>query len=203
MSRLIRRLILPPIAAASLLMSAAGVALAEPESAVAVFNADGTPAGATVCEFYFEFGATPGGETGSWELGDGGGTAVASGSYSVTASTGHREPASGSMTLPNGTYTLLWDDEAVIDRSNEELQLVVECAAATLVPTQSVAVETDAPSQIVAGDTDGPQRTLPDTTSLDQPARPDPGAWVSLLAVLLGLAAFVLVLTPSRRPGPR
>ena len=214
MSRLIRRLILPPIAAASLLMSAAGVALAEPESAVALFNADGTPAGATVCDFYFEFGTAPGGETGSWELRDSGGTAVASGSYSVTASTGHREPASGSMTLPNGTYTLLWDDEGVIDRSNEELQIVVECVDDTPVPSQSVAIETDAPSQSVAietdvpsqsvaADTDVPQRTLPDTTSLDQPARPDPGAWVSLLAVLLGLGAFVLVLTPSRRPGRR
>ena len=211
MLRLIRRLLLPPIAAGSLLLTAAGVALAEPESDVAVFNADGTPAGATVCEFYFEFGATPGGESGSWELRDGSGTAVASGSYSVTASTDDREPDAGSLTFPNGTYTFVWDDEAPIDNSNEQLPVVVECAAATEPPTpaptpfQSVEGETDAPTpfQSLEGETDAPQRTLPDTTGLDQPARPDPGAWMGLLAVITGLATFIYVLTPKRSTGRR
>lgn len=214
MSKLIRRLILPPIAAASLLMTAAGVALAEPESDVSVFNADGTPAGAAVCEFYFEFGATSGGESGSWELRDGGGSAVASGSYTVTASTGDREPDTGSLSFPNGTYTLVWDDEAPIDNSNEQLQIVVECEDETPIPSQSVAADTDAPSQSVAadtdapsqdvrGDTDPPERTLPDTAGFDQPGRPDTGAWTGLIAMILGLAAFVYVLTPKRGTGRR
>ena len=205
MLRLIRRLLLPPIAAASLLLTAAGVVLAEPASTVSVFNADGTPAGATVCEFYFEFSSAPGGESGSWELRDDGGAAVASGSYSVTASTGQREPATGSMTFPDGTYTLLWDDEDVIDRSNEELQIVVVCEEPqTPAPTpfQSVEGETDAPTpfQSVEGETDAPARTLPDTT-IDQAARPDTSAWTSLLAVILGLAAFAYVLSPKRGTG--
>lgn len=208
MLRLIRRLLLPPIAAGSLLLTAAGVALAEPESAVSVFNADGTPAGATVCEFYFEFGAAAGGESGSWELRDGGGTAVASGSYSVTASTSDREPNAGSLTFPNGTYTLVWDDETPIDNSNEQLQVVVECddeTEPTGTPFQSVEAETDAPTpfQSLEGETDAPQRTLPDTTGLDQPARPDPGAWMGMLAVITGLATFIYVLTPKRGTGRR
>lgn len=215
MSGLVRRLILPPIAAASLLMSATGVALAEPESAVSVFNDDGTPAGATVCAFYFEFGSAPGGESGSWELRDGSGAAVASGSYSVTGTTGDREPNSGSLTFPNGTYTLLWDDEAVIDNSNETIDIVVDCDDSTEPPTptdtpmptstpfQSVEGETDTPTQSIAGETDDPGRTPPDTAGFAEPARPDATAWTSLLAVILGLTAFVYVLTPHRRPGRR
>jgi hypothetical protein len=211
MLRLIRRLLLPPIAAASLLLTAAGVALAEAESTVAVFNADGTPAGATVCEFYFEFSAAPGGESGSWELRDGGGTAVASGSYSVTTSTADREPNTGSLTFPNGTYTLVWDDETPIDNSNEQLQVMVECADETEPPTpgptpvQSVEDETDAPTpfQSVEGDTDAPDRTQPDTTGVKQVGSPDSGALTGLLAVILGLAAFVYVLTPKRGMGRR
>ena len=207
MSNLTRRLILPPVAAAALLAAAAGTTLADARGTVSVFNADGTPAGATVCEFYVEFSPVPGGESGAWELRDSGGTAVANGSYSVTASTGHREPASGTWALANGTYTLLWDDEPVIDRSNSELEIVVECAE----PSQSVAAETDAPSpsmpaesdeatpfQSVEGETDEPRRTLPDTAAFGSPSKPDSGAWTSLLAVILGVGAALLVLTPRR-----
>jgi hypothetical protein len=170
-----------------------------------------------VCAFYVEFGAVPGGESGSWELRDAGGTAVADGSYDVTGSAGDRQPDSGTFTFPNGTYTLLWDDEDRIDNSNEELEIVVECVdeSEPPVPTetpmatptfeQSVAAETDAPSfvQSVAGETDAPEMTLPDTTALTQPARPDPGAWAGVLAVMLGLAGLALTLAPKRRPRGR
>jgi hypothetical protein len=225
MSRLIRRLILPPIAAASLLMAATGVALASPDTTVSVFNADGTPAGATVCDFYFEFSSTSGGESGAWELraGTATGAVVASGSYSVTDSTGDREPNTGTITFSNGTYVLLWDDEPIVDVSRGELQIVVECeeetqpppATDTPAPTfiQSVAADTDVPgtdvpgtdvpSQDVAGDTDAPERTLPDTTGFGQPARPDPSAWTGLLIVMIGLASFILALTPKGRIGRR
>jgi hypothetical protein len=205
MTSMVRRAVLPPVAAAALLLAAAGSALADAESTVSVFNADGTAAGATVCEFYVEFSPAPGGESGAWELRDSGGSAVANGSYSVTASAGDREPDSGTMTFPNGTYTLLWDDEPVIDRSNSELEIVVECAeptqsvaAETDTPTQSVAADTDKPSQDVEGETDAPHQTLPDTAGIDQPSRPDPGAWTGLIAALLGIGAFILVLTPRR-----
>ena len=208
MSSLIRRLILPPVAAASLLAAAAGSALAgDPKVTVSGFNGDGTPAGATVCEFYVEFNPIAGGEEGSWELRDAGDAVVAEGSYSVTASTGHREPATGTWALPNGTYMLLWDNEDEVDNSRTELEIVVECTA----PSQSVAAATDAPSpsmpaetdnktpfQSVEGETDTPQRTQPDTAAFESTAQPDSSAWTALLAVILGVAAAVLVLTPRR-----
>jgi hypothetical protein len=199
MSSVLRRLILPPIAAASLLVGAAGSALAaEPSATVTVFNADGTPAGATVCKFYVEFSTVPGGEDGTWEVWDDGGNVVDSGSYSVTGSTGDRAPATGTWDIPNGTYTLAWDSEDHIDSSRSEAEVVVSCE----VPSQSVAIETDVPSQSVAAETD-PGHTQPDTTSLDSQGRPDPGAWTGLIAAILGLGAFLLVLTPRRGTGRR
>lgn len=211
MSNLIRRLILPPIAAASLLLAAAGGALAaSPSATVSVFNADGTPAGATVCEFYVEFNPVPGGEDGTWELWDGDSNVVDTGSYSVTATTGDRVPDSGSWSLDNGTYTLAWDSEDHVDNSREEQEIVVECAAPsqsvaaeTDVPSQSVAADTEKPSQDVRDETDAPVRTQPDTASLDSSGRPDPGAWTGLIAAILGVAAFALVLVPRRGTGRR
>jgi hypothetical protein len=210
MASLIRRLILPPIAAASLLVAAAGSALAaSPSATVAVFNADGTAAGATVCRFYVEFSTVAGGEEGTWELWDDGANVVDSGSYSVTGSTGDREPDAGTFDLPNGTYTLAWDSEDHIDNSRSEAEIVVSCEAPsqsvaieTEVPSQSVGAETDVPSQSVAAETE-PQHTLPDTTALDSQGRPDPGAWTGLIAAILGLGAFILVLTPRRGTGRR
>ena len=211
MSRLMRRFILPPLAAASLLVTAAGSALAaEPSATVSVFNGDGTPAGATVCEFYVEFSPVAGGEEGSWELWDDGANVVDQGSYSVTDSMGDRVPDSGTWALDNGTYTLAWDNEDAVDNSRSEIDITVECAAPsqsvaveTEMPSQSVAAETDVPSQSVAADTEAPARTLPDTTALDQPARPDPSGWTGLIAAILGLGAFILVLTPRRSTGRR
>jgi hypothetical protein len=210
MSSVIRRLILPPIAAASLLLAAAGGALAaSPSATVAVFNADGTPAGATVCKFYVEFSAVPGGEDGTWEVWDDAGNVVDSGTYSVTASTVDRAPATGTWDIPNGTYTLAWDSEDHIDSSRSEAEVVVSCevpsqsvAIETDVPSQSVAIETDVPSQSVAAETDV-QHTQPDTTAVDSQARPDAGAWTGLIAAILGLGAFLLVLTPRRGTGRR
>jgi len=209
MSSLIRRSILPPIAAAALLVAAAGSALAaSPSATVSVFNADGTPAGATVCEFYVEFNPLAGGEEGSWELRDDGGAVVDDGSYGVTASTGDRVPDSGSWSLANGTYTLAWDNEDHVDSSRSEAEIVVMCEE----PSQSVAAETDEPSQSVAADTEKPRQsvaaetdrpTLPNTAAFDSGGRPDPGAWTGLIAALLGFAAFVLVLTPRRGTGRR
>jgi hypothetical protein len=221
MASLIRRLILPPIAAASLLVAGAGSALAaSPSATVAVFNADGTAAGATVCRFYVEFSTVPGGEEGTWELWDDGANVVDSGSYSVTGSTGDREPDAGTFDVPNGTYTLAWDSEDHIDSSRSEAEIVVSCeapsqsvAVETEVPSQSVAIETEVPSQSVGAETDvpsqsvaaetEPQHTLPDTTAVDSQGRPDPGAWTGLIAAILGLGAFILVLTPRRGTGRR
>jgi len=214
MSRVVRRLF-PPIAAAFLALAVAGTALAA-RASVSVFNADGTPAGATVCEFYFEFNPVPGGEAGSWALRDASDATVEQGAYAVTSTEGDRHPDTGSLSLPNGTYLLLWDDEDRIDNSNEELEIVVDCAAAeTEAPSQSVLSETDAPSQSVLSETDAPSfgqsvagiteapiMTQPDTSAV-QGAQPDAVGWSGVLLVLFGALAIVILLTPRRRPDRR
>ncbi len=214
MSRVVRRLF-PPIAAAFLALAVAGTALAA-RASVSVFNADGTPAGATVCEFYFEFNPVPGGEAGSWALRDASDATVEQGAYAVTSTEGDRHPDTGSLSLPNGTYLLLWDDEDRIDNSNEELEIVVDCAAAeTEAPSQSVLSETDAPSQSVLNETDAPSfgqsvggiteapiMTQPDTSAV-QGAQPDAVGWSGVLLVLFGALAIVILLTPRRRPDRR
>ena len=225
MSRVVRRLF-PPIAAAFLALAVAGTALAA-RASVSVFNADGTPAGATVCEFYFEFNPVPGGEAGSWALRDASDATVEQGAYAVTSTEGDRHPDTGSLSLPNGTYLLLWDDEDRIDNSNEELEIVVDCAAAeTDAPSQSVLSETDAPSQSVLSETDAPSQsvlsetdapsfgqsvggiteapimTQPDTSAVEG-AQPDAVGWSGVLLVLFGALAIVILLTPRRRPDRR
>ena len=214
MSRVVRRLF-PPIAAAFLALAVAGTALAA-RASVSVFNADGTPAGATVCEFYFEFNPVPGGEAGSWALRDASDATVEQGAYAVTSTEGDRHPDTGSLSLPNGTYLLLWDDEDRIDNSKEELEIVVDCAAAeTEAPSQSVLSETDAPSQSVLSETDAPSfgqsvggiteapnMTQPDTSAV-QGAQPDAVGWSGVLLVLFGALAIVILLTPRRRPDRR
>jgi hypothetical protein len=205
----IRRWVLPPVAAASLLLLAAGTAMADSKSTVAVFNEDGTPAGATVCEFYVEFSPVPGGESGAWEVRDETGTAVDSGTYTVTADAGDRAPADGAWAIPNGTYTLLWDDEPVIDRSNSEAEVVVECEAATGTPgTPATAAPTPTFQASVGGETDVPETDVPNvtqpaTSSLNQPSSPDQAAWTAVLLGIFGIAALALILTPRMRRGRR
>ena len=197
MTSLIRRLLLPPIAAATLVLGVAGTAFAgTPDATVSVFNEDDTPAGDAVCAFYFEFNPLPGGETGSWELRDAGDAVVEHGAYSVTASDGDREPDSGTFSLDNGTYTLVWDSETPIDKSNRQLQIVVSCAAN---PTpsfeESVAAETSKPTNKPGGgvgNVGGP--TLPNTSAGGQvTAAPSPMAAL-LLPALCGLLALIVVL---------
>lgn len=202
--------------AASLALTVAGTALAVPATSVSVFNADGTPAGATVCEFYFEFNPVPAGEAGTWELRDAANAVAAQGPYEVTSTEGDRQPSTGSLSVADGTYVLMWDDEDHIDRSRGELEVVVDCAAGeTEAPSQSVLDETDAPSQSVldetdapsfgqsvAGITEAPMMTLPDTSALEG-AQPDAVGWSGVLLVMFGALAIVLLLTPRRRPGRR
>jgi hypothetical protein len=216
MSRSRRPLLLGPLGAGLLALSAAGTALAGPEASVSVFNADGTPAGAT--GFYVQFNPLPGGETGSWEIWNSSGTMVADGDYEVTGTDADREPDTGVFDLPNGTYSFIWDDETPIDDSRGRLTIEVACATDTPAPTgtpfQSLAGETDAPTgtpfqspggetdaptsvQSVAGETDAPP-TLPDTTALET-GRPDSAIWPGIIVIAFSLLAAILVLTPNPR----
>ena len=213
MSSLLRRLVLPPIAAASLFVAAAGTALAgTPDATVSVFNGDGTPAGATVCDFYLQFNPVAGGETGSWQLRDSSNAVVESGDYAVTATDADREPDSGVFSLANGTYQLRWDDETPIDSSRMELTIVVQCAAATSTPEITLAPATDTPApatdtpapsfgQSQGAETDVPGPTQPNTSAVDD-SRPDSGSWIGFLSALAGALALIVGLTPRTRRVP-
>ena len=203
MQPLIRRIFLPPVAAALLGFVAAGTALAgTPTGTVSVFNADGTPAGATVCDFYVVFNPVAGGEDGTWRLRNASLGAVAEGDYHITATESDREPDTGTFSVPNGTYKFLWDSEPAIDSSHLEITIVVSCEAGpTETPFQSVAEITDVPTTVPTSHPTGgvgPLLTLPNTAAMDD-ARPDTGAWLGAVALITGLAGFLVVLTPRRR----
>jgi hypothetical protein len=204
------------MAAALLGLSAAGTALALPAGTVSVFNADGTPAGSTVCRFYFMFNPVAGGEDGAWELRNSSAVVVAAGDYHVTATEGDREPSVGSLSVPDGTYKLLWDDEATVDASRLELTVVVQCAATASPAPTGTPVVTAAPAptgtattgetpfqtvaaatNVAGGGVGGVVQQQPNTAAVGD-AKPDTGGWLTILAFLAGVVGFVLVLTPRR-----
>ena len=195
----VRRL-LPVALAVPLVLAAAGTASAFIESTVSVFNADGTPAGETVCEFYIEFNPTPGGETGSYELRAADDSVVASGPYSVTDTEGDREPDAGAWTLDEGRYTLLWDDEEPVDASRLELTIDVDCPEAEPTPTPTpVATQTAGPTPTgtVQPATGTPRITPPPTDAVS--GGPSLGGSSAVLVLLAGLSVAALLLAPRRR----
>jgi hypothetical protein len=199
MSHALRRLLLPPLAALCFVLATASVAFAgTPVTDATVYNADGTPAGATVCQFYLVFSPVAGGETGSWALRDAAGVRVDTGAYAVTDTESDRVPDTGTFTVPNGTYELRWDSETPIDESRKQLPIVVACAAET------APIITEAPSfgQSLGAETDVPNETLPDTTATPG-SGPDGFAWMTLLPLLAGLLALIMVLTPRRHASQR
>jgi hypothetical protein len=199
----IRRILLPPVAAALLGLAAAGTALGgSPSGTVSVFNADGTPAGATVCDFYVVFNPVTGGEHGAWKLRNSSQGVVEQGDYHITATESDREPDTGSFSVPNGTYKLLWDNEPTVDSSHSEITVVVACeAGGTETPFQTLADFTDVPTSVPTSRPTGgggPLITLPNTAAMND-ASPDTGAWLGAVALITGLAGFVVVLAPRRR----
>ena len=126
-----------------------------------------------------------------------------------------RQPRDGWFELPEGRYTVLWDDEDPPDRSAGLRTFTVDCEEATPAPTEaptdtpegsvggetatpegSVGGETATPEASVGGETAAADITLPPTDTVgggtDQPSQ---GGWIAL-AVLAGLVSTVFVLTP-------
>jgi hypothetical protein len=128
--------------AVGLMAFSATAVLAGPESGVdvVVHDADtevvapGDPPAA--CTFHLHFTAAAG-IAGAFEIreGDPDGPAAASGVFD-TSSGDSRAPASGTFQLAEGSYYVIWDDEAEMDRSFDEQTVEVVCEDAP-VPTPS------------------------------------------------------------------
>jgi hypothetical protein len=143
----------------------------------------------TVCEWWMEFQPLPGGEWGSWELWQGD-TKIDDDPYEVgePGSAADREPTFTNFTLPEGRYLLIWDDEAPVDSSRQELTVVVDCPdAPTPAPT-----DTPAPTGTVAPtDTPAPTGTVAPTESAPPADTPTPTPSGTVLAET-GTPAFTL-----------
>lgn len=134
-----RRLSVVPAAALLLVAFFAGTANAGlAASRVEVHAGDGHDAATTVCDFHLHFYGTDEDpvESGHWQIWSGD-AVVLEGQYEVSdTEPEYRWPATGTTSLDNGSYTLIWDDEP-IDNSYLELTFTVECEQAA--PTGSVA----------------------------------------------------------------
>lgn len=146
-----RRLL--PVASAWLLAigligASSAIALAGPESGVDVVVhvgdtedvAPGDPP--TACTFHLHFQAAEA-VTGYYDIraGDEDGAVVADGEFDTTTG----DSATGVFTLDPGAYLITWDDEAEVDRSFDELAIMVACEAPS--PTGSEApVGSESPS---------------------------------------------------------
>lgn len=164
----------------------------------------------TVCTFHLH--AVPTGtddhETGTWEIRAPGGSVVLSGDYETIGTQDDRIPDTGTMSLPDGNYTLFWDDESPIDDSHGEKALAVVCGGGG--PTASPSPTPSGggggggggvlPTTGVNPGTGGAIPTLPPTDALG----PTPAAAGGQLAlavsiVLVGISVAVYLLSPRRR----
>jgi hypothetical protein len=178
-----------------------------------------------VCEFYFQFDLNEQADVVGWVVKTWAsspltGTTVLQEQGGPTGADGKlRQPDSGSLSLPDGRYNVVWDDESPVDGSNEHQSFVVSCPAAatpTPTPTAGGATPTPTPTATAAGGggvatqkpTGGvqaahgtPAITLPPTdTALA--TRPSNGS--SAAAVIgLGLALIAIALLVLAGPGLR
>jgi hypothetical protein len=133
----------------------AGAALAAPTGVTAVIHEGNTEtASSTVCTFHIHFQSNKN-IAGDWairKVASDPTTNVLNGSYDA-ASGDDREPDSGTFSLPNGHYVLVWDDEP-IDRSFDSLAFDVACEAAP--PSQSSAPIASASTAPIASSSTAP-----------------------------------------------
>ena len=132
-----------------------------------------------------------------------------------------RQPRDGWFELPDGRYTVLWDDEDPPDRSAGVRTFTVECEEATPAPTEaptatptatpeaSVDAETATPESSVGGETatprggvgnvgGDPNLTLPPTDTAAPGTETDARGSMLAVSVLAGLVATLFALRPRR-----
>ena len=199
------------IAGLALALTASGPALANiPDADITVVAADAS-AGSSVCAFHLDISATPGGEEGNWEIRDADLAVVLEGEYAVTAQDGDRAPETGEFDLPNGSYTVWWDDEPV-DNSRKELPFTVECEAPPAPPEETPPTGNEEPvapkptkkpsGQELPVGGGGPATTLPPTDTQDNPVQSQDDGPMGTVLVMLGSligAAWLARPTTSRR----
>jgi hypothetical protein len=169
---------------------------------------DGQP---QVCEFWFEFDLPEAVDVVGWEIREWAdspaeGTLVLEGQGGPTDADGLlRQPESGTLTLPDGRYNVLWDDEPV-DASFVSRSFVVDCGEEAPVATESTppaptdegtggTQPTPSGQDLAAG---GAAITAPPT---DIVTNADGGSDNGLLAVLVSVVAAVVLAftTPWQR----
>ena len=146
--------------ALGLLGFSATAALAGPASGVDVVVHDGNTESVapgdppTACTFHLHFLADTA-ITGAFDIhkGDEDGPIVEDGLFDTTSGDS-RAPASGVFDLPEGSYTVTWDDEIERDRSFDQQAIEVVCEEATPTPTPEVTPTPRRGDPDARGDTD-------------------------------------------------
>jgi hypothetical protein len=201
-----------------------GPALAAPTGVTVVIHEGDTetqPSGA-VCTFHFHF-ISDLDKAGGWEIRAGArnGPAVMDGLFDTTGVGADRVPDSGTLSLPDGHYVMVWDDESPIDKSFDRLPFDVACEAPTQpggseapiasggseAPISSggseapIASGGEEPTGSVLGVIGTPPPTPPETdTTLTSRTKSDLRVPLGFLALI---AAAALIVSGRRKPARR
>jgi hypothetical protein len=172
-----------------------------------------------VCSFYFEFDMNVSADVLGWKVKEWNaapfdGLTVLKGQGGPTDAAGKlRVPDSGSLTLPNGRYNVIWDDEYPPDGSAGVQSFVVDCqpkATPTPTPTPTSMEATPSPTEEAIGGTQptgsvldlaaagGGGITAPptDTTAPAVSRDNDLGALVAAVVIMLATLVGALAVMP-------
>ena len=196
---------------------AAAITDAEKYGTVTIFDAD---AGAEVvvdgqphvCNFYFEFdfGITAdvvGWKVKQWNAAPLDGATVLKGQGGPTDADGKlRVPATGSLTVPDGRYNVVWDDEYPPDGSNGARSFVVDCKAAPTESAAPTATPTATPTETgtdlgvggVVANAGGITPPPTDTSAGIAANHADNGGLVAILIAALAVLTGSTLLAPAR-----
>ena len=205
-SRLRRLMLAAAPAALAISMFAAGPASAGFFGEVAIVDADSgqqviVDSEPHVCGFWIEFDFDRVVDVIAWEIKEWNaspldGATVLNGQGGPTDADGKlRQPESGSLTLPEGHYSIVWDDESAVDASFGHQSFVVDCEDQA---TGSQPAPTD--TDLGAGGSGGAGGGVAGLTAPPTDASPDPAAASSSTAIpaaISVLAVLTLAFTTS------